>query len=261
TCVMVIIDIDNFKKANDLHGHEYGDKIICAVADKLRAHFKKKDIIVRMGGDEFAVFISDIYDVDIVEKKAQQLCDDISEIVINNKNINITCSVGVAISDKETRTFELLYQNADKALYNAKCRGRNKVSVYGEESAETSVSKWINDAQSVLNVINDCVYACDLNSYEIIYANDNFCEYAGITLEECNGKKCYEVLMHRSAPCNFCNLSKMSDKKVYTRVFHVPNTKNIFLMRGKNVNRNGNMVHLEVAVDITDVENMNTYWD
>ncbi|MEG0486032.1 MAG: response regulator, partial [Oscillospiraceae bacterium] len=60
TCVMVIIDIDNFKKANDLHGHKYGDKIICAVADKLRAHFEKKDIIVRMGGDEFAVFISDI---------------------------------------------------------------------------------------------------------------------------------------------------------------------------------------------------------
>ncbi|MEG1476734.1 MAG: EAL domain-containing protein, partial [Oscillospiraceae bacterium] len=221
TCVMVIIDIDNFKKANDLHGHEYGDKIICAVADKLRAHFEKKDIIVRMGGDEFAVFISDIPYVDIVERKAQQLCDDISEIVVDDKDANITCSVGVAISDKEIRTFELLYQNADKALYNAKCRGRNVVSVYGEESAATSVSKWINDAQSVLNVINDCVYACDLDSYEIIYANDNFCEYAGITLEECKGKKCYEVLMHRSSPCDFCNLSKMSEKKVYTRVFHV----------------------------------------
>ncbi|MEG0108438.1 MAG: hypothetical protein RR705_06260, partial [Lachnospiraceae bacterium] len=74
-------------------------------------------------------------------------------------------------------------------------------------------------------------------------------------------KKCYDVIMHKTSPCEFCPLSKLSEDKVYTRLFQVPNTSQLFLLRGKTVNRNGIIVHLEVAVDVTQVDNLNTYYE
>ncbi|MEG2084773.1 MAG: EAL domain-containing protein, partial [Clostridia bacterium] len=252
-CTMMMLDIDNFKKINDTQGHDYGDKVICAVADKLRATFRKKDLIARMGGDEFAVFIDDIPRLDIVESKAQQLCKAINEIVIDGEETNITCSVGIAHSSAELDQFELLYQNADKALYNSKCHGRNTISVFGDLSVATSINKWINDVDSVIDSINDSIYVCDKQTFELLYANDNLCNIMGVSREECKGKKCYEVLMRRNTPCDFCSIAKMEQNKVYTRLFRMPKTQEIFLMRGKTINRSGTDLHLEVAVDITEV--------
>ncbi|MEG2881917.1 MAG: hypothetical protein RR873_03190, partial [Christensenella sp.] len=81
----------------------------------------------------------------------------------------------------------------------------------------------------------------------------------GKTREECKGKKCYEVLLSGAAPCEFCSMPKMAEDKVYTRLFNMPNMSRIFLMRGKNISRNGKTVHVEVAVDVTEVENMELY--
>ncbi|MEG0988430.1 MAG: EAL domain-containing protein [Clostridium sp.] len=138
TCVMVMVDIDNFKQINDTRGHGYGDKVICAVAEKLRLHFRRGDVIARMGGDEFAAFVCDIPDVPLVVKKSYRLCFDISNIEIDEENANITCSIGLALSSAAEHSFEQLYHHADQALYRAKCRGRNMVSLYGEETAATS---------------------------------------------------------------------------------------------------------------------------
>ncbi|MEG2652955.1 MAG: EAL domain-containing protein, partial [Ruthenibacterium sp.] len=124
TCVMLMLDIDNFKKINDTRGHDYGDKVLCAVAEKLRLHFRKEDLIARMGGDEFAVFIGGISNLDRIEKKAQQLCKSMETIKIDGENAKISCSVGIALSSASAHSFAALYQNADKALYSAKCRGR-----------------------------------------------------------------------------------------------------------------------------------------
>ncbi|MEG1549387.1 MAG: EAL domain-containing protein [Ruthenibacterium sp.] len=256
---MMMLDVDNFKKINDTRGHDYGDKVLCAIAAKLRSFFRKADILARMGGDEFAVFIENISDTSWIEKKAIRLCEAISAIVINGEKTQITCSAGIAVSSVQVRSFAELYQNADKALYNAKCRGRNTVSVYGAEPADGTIEKWINDSESVLDAINDSIYACDLNTYEMIYANDNLCKFAGIAREKCKGKKCYEILMHRAEPCTFCPVSKMSENNVYTRLFRIPNVDRIFLLRGKIINRKGVLVHLEIAVDATEIENMGLY--
>ncbi|MEG2597214.1 MAG: diguanylate cyclase, partial [Oscillospiraceae bacterium] len=214
-CAMVMLDIDNFKKINDTYGHNYGDKVICAVAENLRLFFRKEDIIARMGGDEFAVFIGNISHIALVENKARQFCASMSQIRIGDKDVEITCSAGIAMSSKIANSFETLYQNSDKALYNAKCLGRNILCVYGENSEITSISKWITNAESVLNALSDSVYACDRNTYELIYANDNLCKLMGVTQEICKSKKCYEVLMHRTKPCKGCSMHKMVDDKVY----------------------------------------------
>ncbi|MEG1758216.1 MAG: EAL domain-containing protein [Oscillospiraceae bacterium] len=136
TCIMIMLDIDNFKQINDTYGHDYGDKVICAVAEILCAHFRKEDIIARMGGDEFAVFVEDVGDFDMIERKSQQLCESIARIEIDGQNADITCSLGIAVSSKASHSFEELYRNSDKALYEAKCRGRNAVSIYIEKTAE-----------------------------------------------------------------------------------------------------------------------------
>ncbi|MEG1887271.1 MAG: PAS domain-containing protein, partial [Oscillospiraceae bacterium] len=112
-----------------------------------------------------------------------------------------------------------------------------------------------------IDTINDSIYACDKSTYELIYANDNLCKIMGVTREQYKNKKCYEVLMHKTSPCEFCSMSKMSENHVYTRLFKMPDTSTIFLMRGKTINRGGTMIHLEVAVDISEVENMNLYWE
>ncbi|MEG1566640.1 MAG: EAL domain-containing protein [Anaerovoracaceae bacterium] len=260
-CAMFMLDIDNFKKINDSLGHDYGDKVICAVADTLRKFFRKEDIIARMGGDEFVVFMANVPDKAIAEEKAYRLCEKINGININSENVGITCSVGIAFSSEDTIEFKELYQNSDKALYSAKCHGRNTVSIYGEKPTDTSIVKWINDAEGVLNAINDCIYVCDLETYELIYANDGLCNFCGVTKEQCKGKKCYEIIMGASEPCSFCPLPKISEDKIYTRLFRMPGRPQTLLMRGKNINRNGSLVHLEVAVDVTKVENIDTYWE
>ncbi|MEG1495859.1 MAG: EAL domain-containing protein [Clostridiales bacterium] len=261
TCAMIMLDIDNFKKFNDTSGHAYGDKVISAVAAKLSESFRQNDIVARMGGDEFAVFLDNIPGVDVIEEKAHKFCAGLSDIMIDGENGDITCSVGIAVSSTQAHTFELLYKNADKALYNAKCCGRNMVAIYGEETADTAISKWINDTESILDAISDSIYICDKNTYELIYANDYFCKLAGVTQNQCKGKKCYEILMQKTEPCEFCPLSKMTVNNIYTRLFRPPNTSKTFLMRGKDINWNGTVAHLEVAVDISKVDNMNLYWE
>ncbi|MEG1773951.1 MAG: diguanylate cyclase, partial [Oscillospiraceae bacterium] len=253
-CAMLMLDIDSFKHINDTRGHIFGDKVINAVALKLRSFFRKEDLVARMGGDEFSVLIENIPDPAWVEEKAHRLCRSIADMEIDGRPEEVTCSVGIAVSSEQAHSFETLYQNSDKALYSAKCHGRNVVSVYGEESAASSISNWINDAQSVLDALGDSVYACDWETYEMIYANDNLCRSVGVTREDCKGKKCYEILMHRDTPCEFCSLQRMSQEKMSTRLFQVPNTSDVFLMRGKNIRRNNMIIHLEVAVDVTQIE-------
>ncbi|MEG1570123.1 MAG: EAL domain-containing protein, partial [Clostridia bacterium] len=133
---MMMLDIDNFKGINDSRGHIMGDIVIQAVAKNLREFFRQNDIVARMGGDEFAVFIDDIPKRKMAEEKASDLCKKLSHITINNENMMVSCSIGVAISDQENDTFASLYRDADKALYNAKCNGKCSVSVFGKDTAE-----------------------------------------------------------------------------------------------------------------------------
>ncbi|MEG0784888.1 MAG: diguanylate cyclase, partial [Christensenella sp.] len=234
--------------------------VICAVAEKFRSHFRKEDVIARMGGDEFIAFVENITDISLIENKARQLCESMSDIMIDAKNAGISCSIGIAISTEQEHSFLELYKNSDKALYSAKCRGKNLVSIYGENMENTSIAKWINNAESVLDAIKDSIYVCDKDTYELIYANDSICKLKGVTREACKGKKCYEVLMHSTKPCKFCSMPNMVIDKMYNRLFRFPDSSRVFLLRGRNINRSGTIVHLEIAVDVTEVYGENLCW-
>ncbi|MEG2420498.1 MAG: EAL domain-containing protein [Oscillospiraceae bacterium] len=134
TCIMVMLDIDHFKVLNDTMGHAFGDKAVRLVAETLRNSFRQDDIVARMGGDEFAIFMEGIPEIDRVVSKLRNLCGNIEKLRIEGTDWSMSCSFGVAVSDEQTHTFQTLYQHADEALYRAKSHGRNTVLVYGREA-------------------------------------------------------------------------------------------------------------------------------
>lgn len=125
-----ILDIDNFKKVNDTCGHAFGDKVIVDFADKIKRQFREGDVVGRIGGDEFAIFIS-IPSGEWARTKADMLSRALYyEFSDGEKHCLISASIGVAIAPEAGVNFETLYQNADTALYQTKANGKNGYTVY-----------------------------------------------------------------------------------------------------------------------------------
>lgn len=117
-----MLDLDNFKRVNDLYGHQEGDAVLCLVADQLMQTFRKTDIICRLGGDEFAIFIPDCQDMQAIQRKVQKLIDSYYEVAQRHWSLSqSTMSVG-GIFSRRMRTFSELYQLADEVLYKVKNR-------------------------------------------------------------------------------------------------------------------------------------------
>ena len=131
--VVVLADIDNFKHINDTCGHITGDNAVRAVAKALSNLCRSTDIVGRVGGDEFCMFLYGSIKRDIIEKKMKQLSVLVSEDDSELKKLGITLSIGIArtiISRERQVTFLSLYRNADKALYHAKQSGKNRYIYY-----------------------------------------------------------------------------------------------------------------------------------
>ncbi len=127
---LLAIDLDNFKQANDQLGHAMGDEILMAFAKKMERLFGETDILARVGGDEFIVFIPAVTSQGEVRRKANQLVSIVkSEIGMQSAGIDISASVGIAFSE-ESMDVNDLFLNADLALYDAKHKGKGQVSIY-----------------------------------------------------------------------------------------------------------------------------------
>lgn len=126
------IDIDHFKKINDSYGHNTGDVVLQQFAATLKQHFRDSDVIGRVGGEEFAVFLPQTAKLDAAElldqlrQKIQSTSVECSEQQIS---YTISCGVTNFKNAASTRLDELIHQ-ADVALYQAKISGRNRVEVY-----------------------------------------------------------------------------------------------------------------------------------
>lgn len=127
-CAMMI-DIDFFKKVNDTYGHASGDAVLRAVASVIKEHLRESDIPSRYGGEEFAVLLpyTHIDEAQIVGERLRKAVES-TPVPIDKKNINVTISMGLAEFNPE-ETGEELFERADKALYEAKESGRNRVCI------------------------------------------------------------------------------------------------------------------------------------
>ncbi|MGE4215005.1 MAG: transporter substrate-binding domain-containing protein [Anaerotignaceae bacterium] len=130
----LMLDLDDFKNINDMHGHYAGDFVLRSIADVLKASFRSDDIVARMGGDEFCVFIKRIPSEKFLLRKAEEIAEGFEHIAYKGIEENtISMSIGIAICPEHGNTFIQLYEKADAALYQAKALGKNRASIYNEE--------------------------------------------------------------------------------------------------------------------------------
>lgn len=130
TGAFFMLDIDRFKTVNDTCGHAVGDLVITEFSQRIRKQFRAGDVVGRVGGDEFAVFFfADTKEQ--IEAKADSLVKALNfEFADAGRSCKISSSIGVAISPQAGTDFEMLYKNADSALYKAKKQGRNGYAIF-----------------------------------------------------------------------------------------------------------------------------------
>ena len=128
-----ILDIDNFKNVNDTCGHAVGDRVITDFARILKSSFRADDVVGRIGGDEFAVFVT-APSREWVENKAANLVSALHHRFEDEEtSCPVSASIGISIVPEGGRDFESLYRNADIALYRTKKQGKNGYTIYGVE--------------------------------------------------------------------------------------------------------------------------------
>ena len=138
----LMIDIDHFKSVNDRFGHSEGDRVLQAVAAEIEKSCRKEDVVARLGGEEFVVMLEQS-SIDLAVDKAEQLRQQVGDL--NFGELAVTVSIGVAVLehsedrvDKDSiqadsvqnNLFDRVLNRADKAMYQAKQQGRNRVVVY-----------------------------------------------------------------------------------------------------------------------------------
>jgi diguanylate cyclase (GGDEF)-like protein/PAS domain S-box-containing protein len=128
---VLFLDLDRFKQINDSRGHETGDQLLKAVAQRLRATLRGEDIVIRMGGDEFVVIMKSVRDAEEVNEAALRITDSLSSpIVINGRSLTTTASIGVSLYPRDGADIGELLRHSDTAMYQAKERGRNNCQVF-----------------------------------------------------------------------------------------------------------------------------------
>lgn len=135
THVLFIIDIDHFKQINDTFGHTVGDTLITDMSHKIRESFRNSDIVGRIGGDEFVVFMKATTE-SFARKKAEILCKNAQKVVYGGeKRLQVTVSVGAAIYGKDGMSYAELFDSADEAMYTVKTEGRDGFHFKSSEEA------------------------------------------------------------------------------------------------------------------------------
>ncbi|WP_323845520.1 diguanylate cyclase [Microbulbifer magnicolonia] len=138
---LLMLDIDHFKSINDIHGHGTGDLALRAFSEAIAAHIRDTDVFGRIGGEEFAILLSEARRD--AQGTAQRLQGEIGGIVIETADgpLQFTASIGIAHLQGESTIDDLLHK-ADCALYQAKRQGRNRVVEYSDawQAAEVEIS-------------------------------------------------------------------------------------------------------------------------
>jgi diguanylate cyclase (GGDEF)-like protein len=128
---VLLLDLDNFKDVNDTLGHLMGDRLLIAVAERLKMCLRESDAPARLGGDEFAAILSDLPSPEHATSVARKIVDRLAEpFFLDGQQLHIGASVGITISPDDAAEVDALMRNADLALYRAKTEGRNTYKFY-----------------------------------------------------------------------------------------------------------------------------------
>lgn len=134
---VLFLDLDEFKQVNDTLGHTIGDKLLEAVAHRLESSLRESDILARVGGDEFNIFVDGFKSITELQLFAQKLLDEFEEPFVDvDSEIISSTSIGIALFPDDGTDVETLIKNADLAMYKAKERGKNRFSFYSTKFSE-----------------------------------------------------------------------------------------------------------------------------
>lgn len=132
--LLFIVDVDKFKTINDTKGHAFGDIVLSTIGRRISSEFRATDIIGRIGGDEFLIFLKHIPDHEIEVKEAEKIVKFFRELEPGDYvKTKVTASIGGAVYPDDAEDFETLFKAADEAVYKTKERGRDGYSFYRED--------------------------------------------------------------------------------------------------------------------------------
>jgi len=141
---LFFIDLDQFKQINDSLGHQVGDKVLIAVAERIKAKIRKDDTLSRLGGDEFTIIMEDLKDLEDASSLAQKIHDVFKQpIHIEGHTLFTSCSMGISLYPDDDMDANNLIQYADAAMYKAKEEGRNNFQFYSPEMTKFSLERMI----------------------------------------------------------------------------------------------------------------------
>ncbi|GAA0291543.1 hypothetical protein GCM10009128_07460 [Psychrosphaera haliotis] len=152
---VMFIDLDRFKRINDTLGHNFGDKVLMQVAERLRQSVRNSDFvgrnyevksfkneIARLGGDEFTVFLSHLDNADETANVTQRIIDSISEpITVDGYEVSVTPSIGIAMYPENGTSVQELMKHADVAMYQAKEGGRRTFKYYSNSLNDRALER------------------------------------------------------------------------------------------------------------------------
>jgi diguanylate cyclase (GGDEF)-like protein len=146
---LALIDLDRFKQINDSLGHAVGDGVLRLVADRLKGAVRSTDTVVRMGGDEFALLLPDTTLREQANEVGQKVLNELAKVaVVDGHTLHLSASVGMAFFPEHGEDLKALVRSADAAMYDAKSRGRDALSLY--DSAMTPQSEDLSELRADL---------------------------------------------------------------------------------------------------------------
>ncbi len=193
---LFLIDVDDFKSVNDELGHYFGDLTLMDIAKNLHTNFRGADVIGRIGGDEFLVFLQNISDETVINSKAKAIANAFKTSYSGeNKDYKVSGSIGIALYPKHADSYEELYRCADKALYSSKTAGKDRYTIYSDKISDASTKNLT--AVDNTNKLTNSFFDVNITSavFDLMYQAEDVAKAINTALKligmHMNADRCY----------------------------------------------------------------------
>jgi diguanylate cyclase (GGDEF)-like protein len=158
---VMFLDLDRFKNLNDTLGHMTGDYLLRAVAERLNLILNERDTLARLGGDDFVLMLMDIFGIEQAAAAADLVLTALHEpFVLDDKEIYVGASIGIAMYPANGDEFDILIKNAESAMYYAKDQGRNNYQFFSQEIQAATADRF-----AIENELRGAIRASELRLY------------------------------------------------------------------------------------------------